>query len=89
MYVHFAVLRFDKLVIVIWTGCSTYRVKLNAVTTLLMYDEIHKVHRKTLHSYIGTRAACKVHESMEEIETRRFLWRMLVNPDEFMHNIRS
>ena len=65
------------------------RVKLDAVTTLLQYDETHKIHRKSMHTYIGTRAACKVHESMEEIEARRFLWRVLDKPDELFHNIRT
>lgn len=47
---------------------------------MLAYGDEHRAGRKLIHACIGTRAALRRFEDMEEIETRRFLYRVMKNP---------
>ncbi|KAG1773897.1 cytochrome P450 [Suillus occidentalis] len=58
------------------------------VMTLLPYGDRLRRHRKNFHSVIGTRAATNVYSQVEEIETRRFLKRVLATPDQLQAHIR-
>lgn len=40
-------------------------------------------------SYIGTRAAVSQHYELEEVEARRFMLRLLDDPENFLQHIRS
>jgi hypothetical protein len=59
------------------------------VMTLLPYGDRLRRHRKNFHSVIGTRAAMNVYSQVEEIETRRFLKRVLVTPDQLQAHVRQ
>lgn len=56
---------------------------------MLRYNETLKFHRKHMNNYIGTRAAMRQHESLEELEARRFMLRLLNDPENFLQHIRS
>jgi hypothetical protein len=59
------------------------------VMTLLPYGDRLRRHRKNFHSVIGTRAAVGVYNEVEEIETRRFLKRVLSTPDQLQAHVRQ
>lgn len=59
------------------------------LTTFKFYNDEFKLHRKLFHNYIGTRSAMKKFEQLEEIETRRFLLRVLNDPNGFIGHIRA
>jgi hypothetical protein len=59
------------------------------VMTLLQYGDRLRRHRKNFHSVIGTRAAMSVYNQVEEIETRRFLKRVLTSPDQLQAHVRQ
>lgn len=65
------------------------RVGLDKVTTFLLYGDTFKQHRKWFQSYIGTRSAIQRFEGHEETETRRFLLRVLDDPEHFMDHLRT
>ncbi|KAG1855195.1 cytochrome P450 [Suillus subalutaceus] len=44
--------------------------------------------RKNLHRVIGSRAAVDVYSEIEEVETRRFLKRVLANPEKLQEHVR-
>ncbi|KIK36152.1 hypothetical protein CY34DRAFT_538031 [Suillus luteus UH-Slu-Lm8-n1] len=58
------------------------------VMTLLPYGDRLRRHRKNFHSVIGTRAAMGAYSQVEEIETRRFLKRVLATPDQLQAHVR-
>ena len=58
-------------------------------TPLLPYGEALKSQRRRMHNCVGTRAAIKRFEQLEEIETHRFLLRLLDNPDGYAQHIRT
>jgi hypothetical protein len=57
--------------------------------TLLPYGDHLRWHRKNFHRVIGSRTAMKVYNPIEEIETHRFLKRVLANPEELMEHVRQ
>jgi len=59
------------------------------VTVLLPYGDHLRWHRKNFHHVMGSRTAMKVYHPMQEIETRRFLKRVLAKPDELMKHVRQ
>ncbi|KAI5118229.1 hypothetical protein M0805_000725 [Coniferiporia weirii] len=64
-------------------------VGFSGVTTLLQYGPLLKTHRKEMHRCIGTPAAMERFIELEEIETRRFLLRLLEEPSELIKHIRT
>lgn len=59
------------------------------LTALKHYDNEFKMHRKLMHNLIGTRAAMERFEELEEIETRRFILKVLNTPDNLLNHIRA
>ncbi|KAG1907690.1 cytochrome P450 [Suillus fuscotomentosus] len=55
---------------------------------LLSYGDRFRYYRKNIHRIIGSRAAMAVYEQIEEIETRRFLKRVFVKPEQLQAHIR-
>ncbi|THH05850.1 hypothetical protein EW145_g4503 [Phellinidium pouzarii] len=64
-------------------------VGLSGTTTLLPCGPEFKIHRKEFHKYIGTAAAMKRFIELEEIETLRFLFRLLDEPAKLVEHIRT
>ncbi|KAG1858341.1 cytochrome P450 [Suillus tomentosus] len=56
---------------------------------LLPYGDRFRQYRKNLHHIIGSRAALKIYHPIEEIETRRFLKRVFLKPDQLREHIRQ
>ncbi|KAG1745650.1 cytochrome P450 [Suillus lakei] len=54
----------------------------------LPYGDRFRRHRKNLHRVIGSRAAVDAYNEIEEVETHRFLKRVLAKPDELQEHIR-
>ena len=65
------------------------RVGFDKVTTFTKYGDTLKLHRKLLYNYVGTRNAMKKHEEVMEVETRRFLLRLLDSPEKFRDHSRT
>lgn len=59
------------------------------LTSFKHYDNELKTHRKLIHNLIGTHAAMERFEELEEIETRRFLLKVLNGPDNILDHIRA
>ncbi|KAG1815026.1 cytochrome P450 [Suillus subaureus] len=55
----------------------------------LRYGERFRLFRKNFHRIIGSRAALVVYHPIEEMETRRFLKRVLAKPDRLQAHIRQ
>ncbi|KAG2121123.1 cytochrome P450 [Suillus cothurnatus] len=58
------------------------------VLGLLSYGDRFHQSRKSMHQIIGSRAALEVYHPIEEIETRRFLKRVSLNPEQLQAHIR-
>ncbi|KAG2051336.1 cytochrome P450 [Suillus hirtellus] len=58
------------------------------VMTLLPYGDELRRHRKNFHSVIGTRVAVAIYSQVEEVETHRFLKRVLAKPDQLQAHVR-
>jgi hypothetical protein len=56
---------------------------------LLPYGDRFHQSRKSMHQIIGSRAALEVYHPIEEIETRRFLKRVSLNPEQLQAHIRQ
>lgn len=54
----------------------------------LRYGERFRLFRKNIHRILGSRAALVVYHPTEEMETRRFLKRVLAKPDQLQAHIR-
>ncbi|KAG1745676.1 cytochrome P450 [Suillus lakei] len=54
----------------------------------LPYGDRFRRHRKNFHRVIGSRAAVDAYNEIEEVETRRFLKRVLAKPDELQEHIK-
>ncbi|KAG1874858.1 cytochrome P450 [Suillus subluteus] len=54
----------------------------------LPHGDRFRQQRKNLHRVIGSRAAVDVYSEIEEVETRRFLKRVLANPDQLQEHVR-
>lgn len=65
------------------------RVSLGKATTLQRYDDTLRLHRKCVHNFIGTRNSTSQYESIEEVESRRFLLRVLDDPENLLDHIRT
>jgi hypothetical protein len=55
---------------------------------LAPYGKRFKMIRKMVHTHVGTQAAAIALSSVQEIETRYFLARLLKNPKKLMEEIR-
>jgi cytochrome P450 len=55
---------------------------------LLPYGDRFRRYRRNFHQVIGSRAAADVYNEIEEVETRRFLKRVLANPDQLQQHVR-
>jgi len=55
---------------------------------LLPYGDRLRQSRKSMHQIIGSRAALEVYHPIEEIETRRFLKRVSLNPEQLRAHVR-
>ncbi|KAG2156216.1 cytochrome P450 [Suillus clintonianus] len=55
---------------------------------LLPYGDRLREYRKNFHRVIGTRAAIDIYHPIEEIETHRFLKRVLAKPDQLQAHVR-
>ncbi|KAG2077744.1 cytochrome P450 [Suillus decipiens] len=58
------------------------------IMVLLPYGNQLRHHRKKFHNVIGTRAAVAIYSQVEEVETRRFLKRVLTKPDQLQAHVR-
>jgi len=56
---------------------------------LVPYGDRFRWHRKNFHHFIGNGAALHPYHPIEEIETHRFLKRVLANPDQLPAHIRQ
>ncbi|KAG2069748.1 cytochrome P450 [Suillus decipiens] len=54
----------------------------------LSYGDLCRQHRRNLYKVIGSRAAVDVYNEIEEVETRRFLKRVLAKPDQLQEHVR-
>ncbi|KAG2067911.1 cytochrome P450 [Suillus decipiens] len=54
----------------------------------LSYGDLFRQHRRNLYKVIGSRAAVDVYNEIEEVETRRFLKRVLAKPDQLQEHVR-
>ncbi|KAG1855207.1 cytochrome P450 [Suillus subalutaceus] len=54
----------------------------------LPYGDLFRQHRRNFHRVIGSRAAVDVYNVVEEVETHRFLKRVLAEPDQLQEHIR-
>lgn len=53
------------------------------------YDQTFKMHRKLMRQTIGTPTSLLKSEHLKELETRRFLLRVLERPDELMGHLQA
>jgi len=58
-------------------------------TGFMPYGESMRNHRRLQHQLLGTPAACKAFHAHAELETHRFLKRLLTNSDRFKEHIRK
>ncbi|KAG2040012.1 cytochrome P450 [Suillus americanus] len=58
------------------------------IMALLPDGDLFRRHRRNLHRVIGTRAAVGIYSQIEEVETRRFLKRVLTNPGQLRAHVR-
>ncbi|KAG2108532.1 cytochrome P450 [Suillus discolor] len=58
------------------------------VMVLLPYGDQLRRHRKNFHGVIGTRAAVAIYNQVGEVETHRFLKRVLAKPDQLQAHVR-
>lgn len=56
---------------------------------VMPYDQTFKMHRKLLRKTIGTPTSLLKSEHLKELETRRFLLRVLERPDELMGHLQA
>ena len=56
---------------------------------IIPYGDHLRWHRKNFHRVMGSRTAVKVYHPIQEIETRRFLKRVLAKPDELLTHVRQ
>ncbi|KAG1753726.1 cytochrome P450 [Suillus paluster] len=56
---------------------------------LLPYGDVFREYRKNFHRVIGSRAALDTYHPIEEIETHRFLKRVLAKPDQLQAHVRQ
>jgi len=56
---------------------------------LLPYGDNLREYRKNFHRVIGSRAAMDIYQPIEEIETHRFLKRVLAKPDQLQAHVRQ
>jgi len=63
----------------------------NGIFTFLPYGDSLRWNRRTFHRVIGNRTAMMAYDVylIEEIETRRFLKRVLAKPEELMEHVRQ
>lgn len=52
-------------------------------------DYRHRTARRQFHAFMGTAAAMSRHEHVQDVETRRFLLRVLRKPETFWRQIRK
>ncbi|KAI0189210.1 putative cytochrome P450 oxidoreductase [Xylaria flabelliformis] len=53
------------------------------------YGETHRLHRKVSHMLVGTHLTVMPYLPIQEIEVRRFLFRVLKEPKQFLNHIRT
>ncbi|KAG0702310.1 cytochrome P450 [Suillus ampliporus] len=58
------------------------------ILTFIPYGEHLRQYRKHFHRVIGSRAALDIFKPIEELETHRFLKRVLANPDQLQAHVR-
>jgi cytochrome P450 len=56
---------------------------------LVPYGERHRTYRRLAHQLFGNSATMKAFHPVEEVETHRFLKRLLASPDAFSNHIRK
>ncbi len=56
---------------------------------LLPYSDRFRRYRRLFHSLLGTPSAVRKFHPSEEIETRQFLRRVLMNPDDLSSHVRK
>lgn len=56
---------------------------------ILPYDKVHRYHRKLAHVMIGTERTIAPYTELQEVETHRFLLRVLEKPEGFLDHIRT
>lgn len=60
-----------------------------ALMPILPYDKVHRYHRKLAHVMIGTERTIAPYTELQEVETHRFLLRVLEKPEGFLDHIRT
>lgn len=56
--------------------------------TLTPYGDTSRQHRKWMQSFMGSRSARQNIERVQEVEARRFLYRLLQSPQSFLDHLR-
>ena len=59
------------------------------LTSIMPYNSTLKTHRRLFHNFLGTRNSIAKHEEHEVIEARKFLYRLLVRPDDFYDHLQA
>lgn len=57
--------------------------------TFMQYDSTYRWHRKLIHQQLGTKVAASRFRDIEDVESRRFLLRVLTDPHSLMKHIKT
>ena len=68
---------------------SANRVGFRGTTTFVQYGSLFRLHRKEMARLIGSSSAMKSYTLLEEVETHRFLLRLLDEPQKLIQHIRT
>ncbi|CAJ0547332.1 Ff.00g040860.m01.CDS01 [Fusarium sp. VM40] len=61
----------------------------NQILSFKPYDKSFKQHRKLVHQQLGTKAAASRFRDVQDVESRRLLFRILENPDKLTSHIKT
>lgn len=75
--------------ITIFSSHKYYRVQIGRFSALLPYGPELKRHRKLLQTYVNTIASLTWIETVEKVEARRLLVKILSEPSDFFHHLRT
>lgn len=73
----------------IFSSHKYYRVQIGRFSALLPYGPELKRHRKLLQTYVNTIASMTWIETVEKVEARRLLVKILSEPSDFFHHLRT
>ncbi|KAL7817795.1 cytochrome P450 [Trichoderma gracile] len=56
---------------------------------LLQYGDQFRLYRRVVHQHFGTRSLVSQFADIQDVESKRFLWRVLNNPDQLFQHIKT